>query len=313
LRIHDHTLNQPRVIDRPARGNGLEFEFRLAGPDAGYSFFIPYFPLREFVIKPAQRRNFNIEVWFKRPALIMYFQALRERLSPQIKGITEHIIQSICRYQGNGSSSTPMGMLNQIFDPAKVPGPQLTLEQILTDALYAETIALKNDAARSPITPAMEQVIGRILSCPYQGATRRTYLKRQALELVELYLEAIVQRHRQEADLDYVYQASMILRSQMVHPPTITALARQVGTNRRKLIEGFHQLYGTAPFGYLHNYRLEQARRLLMTSDLAIRQVAAAVGYTSRSSFALAFRQKMGLNPKTFQMEAWQGAIHSVS
>ena len=306
LAIHDYTLNQHQVIDRPGKGNCLEFEFRLAGPDAGYCSFIPYFGLREFGIKSSQQRCFNVEVWFKRPALITYFQAFIERLSPQVRGTAERVIQLVYRYQGGGSSSTSIGMLNQIFDCAKAVEPHFTLEQILTDALYADAIALK-DSARSPITPAMEQVIGQILSCSYQGAIRRTYLERQALKLVGLYLEAIVQQRSNAADLDYIYQAGTILRTQLVNPPTIEALARQVSTNRFYLYQGFQQIYGTTPFGYLRDCRLWQARRLLMTSDLSIRQVAAAVGYTSRSNFALAFRQQVGLNPKTFQMEAWQG------
>lgn len=302
LGIHDYTLHQHRVIDILGRVNCLEFEFRLAGPDAGYSSFRPYFGLREFHIQPAQKRYFKVEVWLKRPALIRYFQAFIERLSPQIQGNAKRILQSIYRYQGGGSGSTPVEMLNQIFDRAKAPGPPLALEQILIDALYTEALAF-NDASRRPITPDMEQVIGQILSCPYQGVTRRTYLKRQALALVGLYLEAIAQRRRHEANLDYVYQAGAILRTQMANPPAVEALARQVGTNRRKLTEGFHQLYGTTPFRYLRDCRLAQAKRLLMLSDLSVGEVAAAVGYTSGNRFGKAFCQKIGLNPKAFQMQ----------
>ncbi|MEL6332487.1 MAG: helix-turn-helix transcriptional regulator, partial [Cyanobacteria bacterium J06626_26] len=84
--------------------------------------------------------------------------------------------------------------------------------------------------------------------------------------------------------------------------------ARKVGTNRLKLNQGFHQVYGTTPFRYLRACRLTQARRLLTTSDLPVESVAAAVGYSSRNHFAKAFRQQVGLNPKTFQMQAWQCA-----
>ncbi|MBE7385422.1 MAG: helix-turn-helix transcriptional regulator [Leptolyngbya sp. SIO1E4] len=307
LSIHDYSLNQHRVIGRVDSHNSLEFEFRLAGRDAGYSSFIPHFGLREFEIKPAQKRFSNIEVWFKQPALTTYCQAFVERLSPQTQSNTECIIQSIYRYQGGGSRSTLMGMLNQIFNREKAPGPQLTLEHILTDALYDDVLTF-GDSSRSPITPAMEQVIGQIFSCPYQGATRRTYLEHQALALVKLYLEAIVHHRRHEADLDYVYQAGAILRNQIANPPPIEALARQVGTNRLTLTQGFHTLYGTTPFGYLRDCRLLQAKRLLMTSTLSVAEVAAAVGYASRNRFATAFRQKIGLNPKAFQMRVWQQA-----
>ena len=307
LSIHDYILNQDRVVGRVDSHHSIEFEFRLAGRDAGYSSFIPHFGLREFEIKPAQKRFFNVEVWFRQPALTTYCQAFVERLSPQTQSHTEGTSQSIYRYQGGGSSSTLIGMLNQICGRARTPGLQLTLEQILTDALYDEVLAFQ-DASRSAITPAMAQVIGQIFSCPYQGATRRTYLKHQALLLVRLYLEAIVHRRRHESDLDYVYQAGAILRNQILNPPTIEALARQVGTNRLTLTQGFHTLYETTPFGYLRNCRLLQAKRLLMAADLSVTEVAAAVGYTSRNRFATAFRQKIGLNPKAFQMRVWQQA-----
>ncbi|MEM1256680.1 MAG: AraC family transcriptional regulator, partial [Cyanobacteria bacterium P01_H01_bin.21] len=243
--------------------------------------------------------------WVQRPTLIPYFQAFMERLSPQSRQTAERIVQLVYRYQGGGSSRTPIGMLNQIFHNAKASGHACTFEQMATDSLYADAIALL-DAARNPITPTMEKVIERILSCSYQGQTRRTYLKRQAIELVALYLEAMVQRRISETQLDYIYQAGKILRKQLVNPPTIETLTRQVGTNRFYLYQGFQEIYGTTPFGYLRNCRLWQAHRLLMASDLSIGDVAAAVGYTSRSNFALAFRQKIGLNPKAFQREAWQ-------
>ena len=306
LAVFDYTLTQDGIIDRPGKGNCLEFEFRLAGPDAGYCSFIPYFGFREFGIKPSQKRCFNVEIWCKRPTLITYFQAFMERLSPQARRTAEQIVKLVYRYQGGGSSLTPIGMLNQIFDNAKAPGHACTFEQMSTDSLYADAIALL-DAARNPITPAMEQIIERILSCSYQGKTRRTYLKHQAIELVDLYLEAMVQRRISETQLDYIYQAGTILRTQLVNPPTIETLTRQVGTNRFYLYQGFQEIYGTTPFGYLRNCRLWQAYRLLMTSDLSIGDVATAVGYTSRSNFALAYRQKIGLNPKAFQREVWQG------
>ncbi|MEO0827336.1 MAG: helix-turn-helix transcriptional regulator, partial [Cyanobacteria bacterium J06642_9] len=77
---------------------------------------------------------------------------------------------------------------------------------------------------------------------------------------------------------------------------------------RRKLNEGFHQVYGTTPFGYLRNCRLNQAKWLLMTSECPVEEIASVVGYTSRSRFATAFRQQLGINPKAFQIQAWQCA-----
>ncbi|MEO1187072.1 MAG: AraC family transcriptional regulator, partial [Cyanobacteria bacterium J06636_27] len=158
---------------------------------------------------------------------------------------------------------------------------------------------------------AMYEIIEQILSCPYQGLTRRRYLEGKALDLVGLRLDCLVQPQLNQLksdDLAGIYQAEEILRTHLENPPSIELLTRWVGLNRLKLNQGFHHVYHTTPFGYLRNCRLAKARWLLMTSELSVEQVAANVGYTSRSRFATAFRRQFGLNPKTFQIQAWNRA-----
>ncbi|NER79549.1 MAG: helix-turn-helix transcriptional regulator [Leptolyngbya sp. SIO1D8] len=306
LVILDYTLNQDVWVDLLNESSFLEFEFQLVGPGAGYSFFIPHFGLKEFGVKRLQRRLFKIEVVFKQPLLVTYFQAFMERLSPQTRYIAERVIQTIYLHlhQRERLILTTSEMLNRIVQSKDAVDSHLTLERILPESLYSETIAFKY-VNRNPITSVMQQVIGQILSCPYQGEIRRAYLERKALKLVSLQLEMLIQRRLNESKLNYICQAASILRNQITHPPAVEALAKQVGTNRLKLNQGFHKLYGTTPFGYLQDCRLWQARRLLMTSNLSIGEVSGAVGYTSCSRFATAFRKKMGINPKSFQIQTY--------
>jgi AraC-like DNA-binding protein len=305
LFILDYTLNQDVIIDAPDSSDRLEFEFQLAGSNPGHSFFVPYFGLKNIYIKPAHKRLFKVEVFFKRPALATYFQACVERLSPPTQEIAENVLQSVHWYQGKCSVSTTMRRLKQISQASRFRYAHASLEQILTDTLYTDAIVL-NYATRSLMTAEMREIIGQILTCPYQGANRRTYLECKALELVSLHLQALIKSSLSETNFDYIHESASILRKQLTNPPSVEALARQVGTNRLKLNQGFHQVYGTTPFGYLRDCRVRQARKLLMTSELSVSDVANGVGYSSRSRFATAFRQQFGINPKMFQMQAWQ-------
>ncbi|NEQ46641.1 MAG: helix-turn-helix transcriptional regulator [Leptolyngbya sp. SIOISBB] len=313
LVIIDYTFHQDVIADVVGAGDRIEFEFHLAGPHADYSLCIPCFGLRQLGLRRAGNRVFKVEVFFKRPTLVSYAQDFMERLSPLAHRAAHHILESIYRHQVGGTSPSTAGMIQRVFaapaaSPPAMPTtltPPPSLEQILTDALYNESTVL-GYATRSPLTPAMRQLLEQILSCSYQGAIRRHYLTQKALKLVDLRLNALLQPPFNEAEMYCITQAATLLRTQLTHPPSLAALARQVGTNRLTLTQGFHTLYGTTPFGYLRNCRLHQARRLLMVSELSVAEVAAAVGYTSRSRFATAFRQKVGLNPKAFQMQAWQ-------
>ena len=308
LMIIDYTPKYDLLFDQIGEGNRIEFEFHLIGPYSGYSLCIPCFRLRQFGMRRAQRHIFKVEILFKRPALIEYARSFIERLSPRANSAAKHILQSIYQRQVGGTNAAIDEILNQLFNPVATTAEQgLSVEHILTDTLYEES-AILSYATRAPITPRMKLLIEQMLSCPYQGMTRRTYLTQKALKLVDLRLNALLQTPFRDTDMCYVSQAAALLRTQLVTPPSLEKLARQVGTNRLTLTQGFHKLYGTTPFGYLRDCRLNQARRLLMTSDLSITQVATAVGYTSRSRFATAFRKKNGMNPKLFQLQAWQNA-----
>lgn len=308
LNIHHYQLYENLLIDQPGEANCLEFEFYLEGDAlAGYSSIVPYLGFKDLIIKRT-RRMFKLEIVFQYPSLMTYTQAFRERLSPRNQVIFEQFIHCLgqsLRRRG----STPERTFQQLLQGQIMPFAEMTFDQVLPESLWSEFGHL--DAIRqSPMVPTMEPVIGQILSCPYQGTIRRTYLTRQVLRLVALHLEAMVQPRLRDTDLDSIFQAATILRQQLAAPPTIESLARQVCTNRFKLNRGFHEVYHTTPYGYLKSCRLLKARQLLQTSELSIAEVAKRVGYTNNSQFTLAFRQLMGLNPKKFQMHAWQlGAV----
>ncbi|MEM8545758.1 MAG: helix-turn-helix transcriptional regulator [Cyanobacteria bacterium P01_H01_bin.119] len=306
LNIHDYQLYQNLLIDQPGETNQLEFEFHLEGDAyANHSSIVPCLGFRDLTIKQT-RRVFKLEIVCQRSLLMTYYRAFRERLSPRNQIIFERFINCLWQLLRR-PGWTPDSTFSRLLQGEIMP-EDISVEQALPETLWSEFGHL-NHIRCIPMVPAMKPIIGQILSCPYRGVNRRAYLTRQALTLVSLYLEAMVQPRLSDADLDSIFQAAAILRHHLATPPTVDALARQVCTNRFKLNRGFHEVYGTTPYGYLRNCRLYKARQLLQTTELSISKVATRVGYTNNSQFTLAFRQLMGINPKKFQMHAWQQAV----
>lgn len=158
-------------------------------------------------------------------------------------------------------------------------------------------------------TPIMQSVLYQILNCPYRDFIRDIYLQSKALELVALWLAQELE-YRQVSpskvklspdDIERIYYARDILITKLHHPPTLLELARQVALNQRKLKQGFRQIFGTTVFGYLHDYRMEQAKQMLTEQKLTVAQVAHAVGYSYLSHFAAAFKKKFGINPSAYR------------
>jgi AraC family transcriptional regulator len=63
----------------------------------------------------------------------------------------------------------------------------------------------------------------------------------------------------------------------------------------------FKQITGLTPHGYLANLRLEQARRLLAETALAISEIATRVGYQSQSHFTKIFKSVTGVTPRVYR------------
>ncbi|MBE9189510.1 helix-turn-helix domain-containing protein [Gloeocapsopsis crepidinum LEGE 06123] len=160
-------------------------------------------------------------------------------------------------------------------------------------------------------TPVMQSVLYQILNCPYRDFIRDIYLQSKALELVALWLGQELNYRQVKLstvklspdDIERIYYAKDILITNLHHPPTLLELARQVAINQRKLKQGFRQIFGTTVFGYLHDYRMEQAKQMLTEQKLTVAQVAHAVGYSHLSHFASAFRKKFGVNPSAYRQK----------
>jgi len=63
----------------------------------------------------------------------------------------------------------------------------------------------------------------------------------------------------------------------------------------------FKQITGLTPHAYLANVRLEQARRLLADTAMAISEIATRVGYQSQSHFTKIFKSVTGVTPRVYR------------
>lgn len=159
------------------------------------------------------------------------------------------------------------------------------------------------------ITDAMRQQIQQILYCPYTGLMQQLYLESKALELLALQFACLETDSSSPKpcplkanDLERVQYAREVLIQQFCSPPSLVELARQAGLNEFTLKQGFRHLFGTTVFGYLRDYRMQQAQMMLCVHDVTVSQVAFQVGYRNPEAFSTAFRRKFSVSPKAYQL-----------
>jgi AraC-like DNA-binding protein len=154
-------------------------------------------------------------------------------------------------------------------------------------------------------TAEINTAVQQLVQTPYQGVMQRLYLESKVLELLALQLTQIQAANTlysssvsiKPTEIERVYHAKEILLSNLLHPPTVLDLAQQVGLHHMKLKKGFRQVFGTTPFGYLREHRLEQAWELLQDENLSVETAAHRVGYSHLGHFSNAFKRKFGITP----------------
>lgn len=152
--------------------------------------------------------------------------------------------------------------------------------------------------------PAMQLAARQIFRCGFQSLPKRLFLEGKALELLGLAAATEIGRHGGDRPsvqpdlLDRVHHARDILRQRLDHPPNLGELARLVGLNDCTLKQEFRRVFGTTVFGYLHDYRMKQARQTLEMGTWTVGEVARMVGYTNLSAFSRAFSKRFAINPR---------------
>lgn len=104
-----------------------------------------------------------------------------------------------------------------------------------------------------------------------------------------------------------VLAAMDILRQDLGQTPSLADLARQVGTNERRLTELFRAATGLPVFAWLREQRFLLACRLLEESDLDIQQIADHVGYGNAGNFTTMFRERLGVTPRDYRQAQRDG------
>lgn len=157
------------------------------------------------------------------------------------------------------------------------------------------------------ISPSMAVVISQILNFNLHPSVKKIYLKGKAYELMGLYFnrpeEADVEQCPFLIDEDNVRRirkAKDIMIQRMAEPPSLQELANEIGLSLKKLKEGFKEVYGDTVFGFLFDYKMDFARKLLETGQHNVNEVGLKVGYSTASHFIAAFKKKFGTTPKKY-------------
>lgn len=86
-------------------------------------------------------------------------------------------------------------------------------------------------------------------------------------------------------------------------PWTVAQLAKEAALSRSAFFDRFSRAVGVAPMEYLLAWRMALAKSLLRRKQAGVAEVAERVGYSSASTFSVAFTRHVGLPPTRYARE----------
>ncbi|HKA91351.1 MAG TPA: helix-turn-helix transcriptional regulator [Haliangiales bacterium] len=87
------------------------------------------------------------------------------------------------------------------------------------------------------------------------------------------------------------------LAAQAIDPPSLVAVAADVGVAPVRLARTFRRAYGESPGDFVRRERIRRACDLLADPEASLAQVAADLGFSDQSHFTRVFRRLVGITP----------------
>ena len=182
-----------------------------------------------------------------------------------------------------------------------------------TEASYIPFLSGENQDKKyyneSDISPSMAIVLSQLFHYNLHPNIKNLYYKGKGYELLSLYFNRSEDPDAEqcpflidEENVMKIKKAKEIVIANIAEPPGLQELADQVGLNLKKLKMGFKQIYGDTVYGFLFDYKMDCARKLLDSGSYNVNEVGLKIGYSTGSHFIAAFKKKFATTPKKYLM-----------
>lgn len=103
---------------------------------------------------------------------------------------------------------------------------------------------------------------------------------------------------------DFLWEVTRYLTQNFREPVTFSKMAEALGYEYHYLSRQFHRHFGMSFRSLLNAYRLDEARRRLLSTDESITRIAFETGFQTVRTFNRAFVKEQGLTPSQFRAHA---------
>jgi len=98
-----------------------------------------------------------------------------------------------------------------------------------------------------------------------------------------------------------ISKTKQFMETMYYEPITLSCLAKKAGYTKEAFSRLFKKNYGKSPIDYVIDLRLFHSKRMLLTTNKSIYEIAIACGFNNDTYFYTVFKQKEGLSPSSYR------------
>ena len=147
----------------------------------------------------------------------------------------------------------------------------------------------------------------RLLDYYYGKSHHRYELIQACLVEITVHLLDALQKsesskaHHAQPQNTRLYAIEYYMHTNYKSTPSLTELSKILHLSVSQTDRTVRKLYGASFSERIRTLRIEEAKKLLMHTNMQIYQIAATVGYATTSNFHIAFKQLLGISPSEFR------------
>ena len=155
----------------------------------------------------------------------------------------------------------------------------------------------------SPNNAKIGQLMREMIDFHDAGGTESVLAGSNRIYRLLALLENPLSSSRVRKNDDSLSKAIAYIRSHIGEKITLHQLAEIAGLSDYYFSHLFKEMTGLSPSNFIIYSRIDQAKSLLLTTDLSVAEIAAQVGYPNSSNLITLFTQRVGCSPAQFRRQ----------
>lgn len=127
-------------------------------------------------------------------------------------------------------------------------------------------------------------------------------------EMLALCAQSLLSEGEATSVRQVILQAAETLRKNYRQELSLSDLLAEAHMSKSYFLRLFRRYMGTTPYNYLVNFRITQAKELLVLTDHTVSEIAREVGFGDASNFSTRFSRATGQSPAQYRRNALKSA-----